>query len=74
MKAENIRRLVDQFGWSEIMRVHRLHTVDGEGTTAIADYLGTVPRVVEQILRCARYRIEAVQEGQQLVDTFDVGP
>jgi len=71
MKAETVRRLVDQFGWAGIKRAHRMHTVDGEGTTAIADAFGTSPRIAELLLRCARYLADSVQDGQRYVDAFD---
>lgn len=72
MKAETVRRLVDQFEWAGIKRAHRMHTVDGEGTSAIADALGTTPRIVELVLRCAQDHADNVREGQRYVDTFDV--
>jgi hypothetical protein len=71
MKDETARRLVDQFGWPGIKRAHRMHTIDGEGTTAIADAIGTTPRTVELVLRLARQHAECVRDGQRYVDALD---
>lgn len=51
MKPEVIRHLIDEFGRSTLLQAYRLHVDDGEGATAIGQYLGLPTHYVSACIR-----------------------
>lgn len=70
MKSEVIRHLIDEFGRSTLLQAYKLHVDDGEGATAVGQYLGIPTHYVTACIRAGEALHWMAVEQRQFTDSL----
>lgn len=70
MRPEVIRHLIDEFGRTALLQAYKLHIDDGEGATAIGEYLGIPKHYVSACIRAGEALHWMAVEQRQFEDSI----
>lgn len=68
MKTEAIRNLLDEFSATTLLRAYRMHANEGEGATAVGEYLGIPKHRVTACVRAGEVLHWMAVEPRRLTD------